>query len=308
MKRYTGYFDSSNGVNKIAYYICIPDEEPKCIVQLAHGMCENALLYKRLMHFLTARGCIVCANDFLGHGRSVRKFEDVGFFADRNGWRCIIRDMKILTDIVSEKHPNLPLILLGHSMGSFAAREYLTWYGDLLSGCVLVGTSDGFESRKLLKTLARTLCLYKNGKYHAPSVMKVGCGYFCGKIGIASVGWEWVSRDEYVRRLMGRHSFDYTASAYRDIITLLDVISAPDWAYSVPTDLPLLLMSGNRDAVGNCGRGVARLYRRLRRAGMKNIKVRLYDGARHMLLHETNRVKVYADLYEWIKSVIDKKE
>ena len=308
MKRYMGYFDSSNGVNKIAYYVCIPDEKPKCIVQLAHGMCENAVLYKRLMHFLTARGCIVCANDFLGHGRSVRKFDDVGFFADKNGWRCIIRDMKKLTDIVAGRFPSLPIILVGHSMGSFAAREYLTWYGDLLSGCVLVATSDGFEIRKLLKNFARTMCLYKNGKYRAPFIMKIGCGYFCGKIRINSMGWDWLSRDKYVRELMDRHSFDYTARAYYDIITMLDVISAPDWANSIPSDLPLLLMSGSCDPLGNCGRGVARLYRRLRRAGIKNLKVRLYEGARHMLLHEINRVKVYNDLFEWIKTIINNKE
>lgn len=306
MKKYMGYFDSSNGVNRVAYYVCEPEIKPRCIVQLAHGMCENAALYKRLMNFLAARGCVVCANDFLGHGRSVRDFNDVGFFSAKNGWRCIIRDMKTLTDIISEKYKGLPLILVGHSMGSFAVREYLTWYGDILSGCVLVGTSDGFESRKILLNLARLMCIYEGGEYHAPLVMKMGCGYFCHKMGKCSFGWDWVSRDKNVRELMDRHSFDYTARAYYDIITMLDVISAPDWAYSVPPELPILMMSGNRDAVGNCGKGVARLYRRLKRAGINNVRVRLYDGARHMLLHETNRIRVYGDLYEWINSVINK--
>jgi len=306
MRKYMGYYNSSNGVNRIAYYVCEPKGAPRCIVQLAHGMCENAALYKRLMNFLASRGCVVCANDFLGHGRSVRDFNDLGFFAPKNGWRCIIRDMKKLTDIMSEKYNNLPLILVGHSMGSFAAREYLTWYGDILSGCVLVGTSDGFESRKVLLNLARLMCLYEGGNYHAPLVMKMGCGYFCHKMGKPSFGWDWVSRDGNVRSLMDRHSFDYTARAYYDIITMLDVISADDWAYSIPPELPLLMMSGSRDAVGNCGKGVARLYRRLRKAGAENIKVRIYDGARHMLLHETNRIKIYSDLYEWINSVINK--
>ncbi len=317
MKKYMGYFDSSNGINKIAYYMTIPDGKPRCIVQLAHGMCENALLYKRIMHFLTSRGCVVCANDFLGHGKSVRDYNDVGFFAPQNGWRCIIRDMKMLTDIVSEKFSGLPVILIGHSMGSFAAREYLTWYGDDLAGCVLVGTSDGFDSRRLLQNFARTLCLYENGRYHAPFILKTGCAYFSAKTRKAELGmgkaldfrehsvWEWLTRDVYVQELMDRHSFDYTARAYYDIITLLDVISASDWAYSVPMDLPILLMSGNCDAVGDCGKGVARLYKRLRRAGCKNLKVRLYSGARHMLLHEINRPRVYNDLYNWIETVTD---
>lgn len=320
MKKIQGYFPSSNGINRIAYYITVPDKKPSCIVQLAHGMCENSLLYKRLMNFLTARGCVVCSNDFLGHGKSVQTPDEVGFFAQQNGWRCIIRDMKMLTDIVKGKFRDIPVILVGHSMGSFAAREYLTWYGDDISGCVLVGTSDGFDSRKLLKLFAQGLCLYEKGAYHVPVILKTGCRYFTAKTREAEFTqgklpdlrensvWEWVSRDKYVQDLMDRHSFDYTARAYCDIITLLDVISAPDWAYSVPVNLPILLMSGSCDAIGDCGKGVARLYRRLRRAGCKKVKVRLYGGARHMLLHETNKIRVYNDLYEWIKTVTERKD
>lgn len=307
MKRYSGHFQSSNGVNKIAYYMTVPDVKPVCIVQLAHGMCENSLLYKRLMAYLTARGCVVCSNDFLGHGKSVSSGGDVGFFARNNGWRCIIRDMRRLTEIVSKRYPDLPVFLVGHSMGSFAAREYITWYGDNLSGCVLVGTSDGFENRKLLKLLARLMCLYENGEYRAPHIMKLGCEYLCGKMKNSSHGWEWLSRDEYIRGLMNRHSFDYTARAYYDIITLLDVISSPDWAYSIPAELPLLLMSGSCDPLGDCGRDVAKLYKRLRTAGCKDVKVRLYGGARHMLLHESNRDKIYGDLYNWIEGVQNRK-
>lgn len=319
MRKYMGYFDSSNGINRIAYYISAPDSKPECIVQIAHGMCENAVLYKRFMHFLTMRGCAVCGNDFLGHGRSVRDYDDVGFFSPQNGWRCIIRDMKKLTDIALEKFPDVPVILIGHSMGSFAAREYLTWYGDALAGCILIGTSDGFEITKPLKLLAQGLCLYENGRYHAPFILKAGCTFFSSRALQASFGrgalnflgkdidWEWLTRDKYVQELMQRHSFNYTARAYYDIVTLLDVVNAGDWAYSIPTDLPLLLMSGSCDAVGNCGKGVAKLYRRLKRAGCTGVNVRLYGGARHMLLHETNRPLVYGDIYKWIYDVIHKK-
>ncbi len=304
MRRYSGHYKSSNGVNNIAFNVTIPDGKPKAIVQLAHGMCENSLLYMHMMEYFSAHGFIVCANDFLGHGRSVRDYGDVGFFASKNGWRCIVRDMKKLTDIVCRKFSGLPVILIGHSMGSFAAREYLTWYGDALSGCVLVGTSDGFDNRKALVLLTKLLCLYEGGRYHLPFVLKIGSGLFCSKMGKLTFGWDWLSRDKKVRDLMDRHAFDYTARAYNDIITLLDVISAPDWAYSIPKKLPLLMMSGNKDGVGECGKGVARLYRRLKKAGCENVRVRLYGGARHMLLHETNRKRVYDDLILWIDKTL----
>lgn len=303
MRSVQGSYQSSNGVSKIAFYVYFPDSKPKCIVQLAHGMCENALLYKGLAKYLTDRGCIVCANDFAGHGRSASR-GNVGLFAEKNGWRCVVRDMKRLTDIVSGKFPDLPVILIGHSMGSFAAREYLTWYGDLLAGCVLVGTSDGFDCQKLLVAFANALCLYKNGQYTLHGIMRCGCNLFCSKMNCRASGWDWLSRDRKIRLLMDRHSFDYTASGYRDIITLLDVVSTDDWLYSVPQELPILLMSGTNDGVGNCGRGVARLYRRLKDAGHESLRVRLYANARHMLLHETNRKTVYRDLYDWITQVI----
>lgn len=298
-----GYFPSANGVNRTAYYVYLPDCKPKCIVQIAHGMCENGILYKGVAGYLTNRGCIVCAADFLGHGRSVRGYGDVGFFAPKNGWRCIVRDMKTLTDLMCRAFPSLPVFLVGHSMGSFAAREYLTWYGETLAGCVLVGTSDGFEAQKMLVELARLLCLYREGRFHLPGILKCGCLLFNAKMGCRSAGWDWLSRDPAIRSLMERHCFDYTARAYYDIITLLDVVSADDWEHSVPEKLPILLMSGASDPVGNCGRGVARLYRRLKAAGRERVKVRLYAGARHMLLHETNRKQVCRDLYDWITEV-----
>ncbi len=304
MRSLMGYFPSSNGVNRIAYYVYLPEGKPKCIVQIAHGMCENGVMYKGVARYLTDRGCVVCANDFLGHGRSVRGYEDVGFFAPKNGWRCIVRDMKTLTDLMVRNFPGTPVILVGHSMGSFAAREYLTWYGESLAGCVLVGTSDGFEAQKLLVGFARLLCLCRGGSFHVPGVLKCGCILFCAKMRRFSCGWDWLTRDDSVRSAMERHCFDYTARAYYDIITLLDVISADDWAYSVPEELPLLLMSGGKDPVGNCGRGVAHLFRRLKSAGRDNVKVRIYAKARHMLLHETNRRQVCRDLYSWITDIL----
>lgn len=304
MRDLMGYFPSANGINRIAYYVYLPNCKPKCIVQIAHGMCENGIVYRGVARYLTNRGCIVCAADSLGHGRSVRGYDDVGFFAPKNGWRCVVRDMKTLTDRMTRRFPHLPVFLVGHSMGSFAAREYLTWYGETLAGCVLVGTSDGFEAQKLLIGLARLLCLYREGKFHVPGILNCGCLLYNAKMGRCSAGWDWLSRDPRIREMMERHCFDYTARAYFDIVTLLDTVSADDWAYSVPEELPILLMSGGKDPVGNCGRGVARLYRRLKEAGRENVKVRIYAGARHMLLHETNRKQVCRDLYDWIARVL----
>ncbi len=300
MKTYRGRFRSTNSVSGIAYYVTVPDGKPKCIVQIAHGMCEKIPMYREFMEYLADNGCIACGHDALGHGNSARNYSELGFFAEKNGWICLVRDMKKLTDIVRSKYPDLPVFLIGHSMGSFVLREYLTWYGSDISGAILLGTSDGFEGQKSLVRLARAMCLLCDGRYHNRLVLKTGCIYFCSKLGKVKAGWDWLSRDRKVRDYMDRYSFGYTARAYYDIITLLDVISAPDWTQSIRKDMPILLMSGLADAVGNCGRGVAKLYNRLKSSGCTKLKVRLYDGARHMLIHETNREQVYDDIMKWI--------
>ena len=304
MKKYRGFYPSTNCINEVAYYLYIPEGEPKCIVQLAHGMCEHALMYSDFFRFLAERGCVVCGADAVGHGLSVRCREELGFFGEKNGWICLVRDMKRLSDIVKKKYPKLPIFLIGHSMGSFILREYLTWYGEDISGAILIGTSDGFEGQRALVDIARLMCLYDKGKYHNKLVMKAGCAFFCGKMHLISDGWDWLSRSRKAQEYMDKHSFGYTAKGYYDIITLLDVISTPDWTDSVPKNLPILLMSGLSDPVGNCGRGVAKLYKRLSKAGCTKVKVRLYKGARHMLLHEINRKQVYSDIYNWLDEIL----
>lgn len=308
MKNYKGFFDSTNGSSRVAYYLCVPEGKPKCIIQFAHGMCESGGLYLPFMKYLAERGCVACSMDFIGHAHSAADYAELGFFAEENGHRFLVRDMKRFTDMIKSRFPDIPLIIVGHSMGSFISREYLTWYGEGVDGAVLMGTADGLEGQGLLSFLASLLCLYKNGRYHLKPVMYMGCLWFCGKMGMLSWKWNWLSREPRIRKYMDLRAFGYTAKGYRDIIAMLMDISCPEWAGGLPKKLPILLMSGLSDPVGNCGKGVAKLYRRLKNAGCENVRVRLYNGARHMLLHECNKYQVYDDIYRWIIKITEGKD
>ncbi len=139
IKKEESYFTSSNGKNKIYYTFWIP-EQPKLMLQIAHGMVEHIGRYEDFAKFLNSHGILVYGNDHLGHGRSAEKAEDFGYFADTDGDRAVVDDMYKLTQLAKERYPQLPCAFLGHSMGSFMLRSYLCRYGNELSGAIIMAT------------------------------------------------------------------------------------------------------------------------------------------------------------------------
>ena len=126
-------YKSANGVSNVTYYILVPEGvEVRGIVQLSHGMCEYFSRYTAFAKYLCGLGFIVCGNDHIGHGASVSRTADLGFFAARDGWKYLVEDVKHLTDLMQRRYPDLPYFLLGHSMGSLIARLYLLDYGEKL--------------------------------------------------------------------------------------------------------------------------------------------------------------------------------
>lgn len=134
-------FRSANGASSITYYILAPEGvEARGVIQIAHGMCEYFSRYTVFAKYLCSLGFIVCGNDHLGHGASVSRETELGFFAPQNGWKYLVDDMKQLTDIMQQRYPGMPYFLFGHSMGSLLTRLYLPQYGQKLSGSILCGT------------------------------------------------------------------------------------------------------------------------------------------------------------------------
>ena len=140
---------------------CVPEGQVRAVLQLSHGMVEFIDRYRPLAEYLADQGILVTGHDHLGHGASIRTKEDYGYFAEPDGNRAVLADLHAVTVLTKELYPNLPYFLLGHSMGSFYARQYLCEYGRELNGAIIMGT--GFQPKALVK-VAKTLCRVLDGR------------------------------------------------------------------------------------------------------------------------------------------------
>lgn len=308
MKEENGRFDSTHG-GAIAYTAWLPDDDAavRRVLQIAHGMAEHAGRYRHFAEFLVRHGFAVYANDHRGHGRSVLPGEPRGFFAERDGWWKVVDDAHELTRIAKDRHPGLPLFLLGHSMGSFVARSYAIRFGGELAGLLLSGTAglpSWWEKWAVLAIVKfctavwglRTPCSFLHNHsldaYNRPFVLPG-----------SNSRYHWLSRDPAVA-----HGFDadplcggvFPAAFFRDLADGILFMSDPAEVAKMPKDLPVLFLSGDRDPVGRNGAGVREAYRLFLDAGMKDVTITLYPGARHEMLQETNREEVYGDILAWL--------
>ena len=286
---------------------CVPEGEVRAIVQLSHGMVEFIDRYKSLAEYLAVRGILVTGHDHLGHGGSIRTKADYGYFAEPDGNRAVLDDLHAMTALTKELYPGVPYFLLGHSMGSFYARQYLCEWGNELDGAIIMGT--GFQPKALV-TLARTVCrvlaVFFGWQHRSKLVANLSfLGYNKGLEGRTT--HDWLNRDQAeVDKYLAdeRCTFIFTLNAYYSMFTGILRLYDPAFLAKMPKKLPLLFLAGDADPVGERSAGVKRAVQSLRDAGAENIKVKFYPGARHELLVETNRQEVFADIGDWIDSVL----
>lgn len=302
----TGYFTSANGENQIAYYIHEPQNKPIAIIQLSHGMCEYFERYDEFIRFMNDNDILVCGNDHLGHGNSVSSLEELGFFGDNNSWSDLPDDLHKMTVIMKGKHPETPYFLLGHSMGSFIARLYLTRYGYELNGAMIVGTGGKNPLSKFAITLAKTIKTFKGDHYRSKFIDKLAFEKYNDTFEEKKTKFDWLTRDtEIVNRYIDDPycNFLFTANGFETLFTLFDKVSGKDWALQVPSDVPLLITSGQNDPVGNYGKGAQYVYDLLHQQ-VKDLSIKLYENGRHEIMNETNYKDVYGDMLSWVKKHI----
>lgn len=312
-------FASSNGVNTIQYYVYHPEktegrglgeapDEPRAIVQISHGMCEFMERYEHFAEFLNEQGILVCGNDHLGHGASVDSPEDFGFFGEKDGWKCMVNDLHRLTVIMKERYPHTPYFLLGHSMGSFLARAYLSKYAYELSGALIVGTSGHNPALPAAFPITKAAILAKGKRYRSRRINDIAFGTYNVRFKPRRTEHDWLSRDEETVDTFEadpRCNFVFTLQGFWDLFSVLAFVSDKKWAQTVPVDLPVILLSGKMDPVGQYGKGVKEVHDRLALAGVKDLIIKLYSGCRHEILNETNRQTVYEDILKWINQRVE---
>ena len=302
------YFNSANGNSIIRARKCCPDGDGRAVVQISHGIAEHIDRYEDFMLFLADNGIASAGDDHLGHGKSYRDNTDKGYFADKDGWNCVVEDMHTLYEQMHNAYPAVPYIFLGHSMGSFLTRTYLIRYPDDYDLAILSGT--GHQSKALINggcLMADIICKIQGPDAIGETLNKIAFGSYLKRIDNPRTAFDWLSRDSAtVDAYIADENCGFTAKngLYRDMMHSLKFITNPDNIARMDKTKPVYFMSGKEDPVGDYGEGVERAYKAFCDAGCKDVMIRLYPGGRHEMLNEINHQDVYQDILNWINSKI----
>ncbi|MDL0314986.1 alpha/beta hydrolase, partial [Clostridioides difficile] len=270
-------------------------KKPKAVIQIAHGMAETAQRYETFAKVLTKNGYIVYINDHRGHGKTAKIIENVGHLAEKEGFRCLVEDMYTLTNIIKKENEDLPIYLFGHSMGSFASQRYIMDYSNNLSGLILCG-SNGKQG--IILNLAHLIINREIKKYGRRSKSnKINNLIFGGEIirRNEKTKFDWLSRDkEQVEKYINDPFCGVVCSCgfFYDLVQGLKEIEDKENLKKVPLDIPIYIISGDKDPIGKNGKGVLRLRDRYIKLGVKDVTCKLYKDGRHELLNEINREEV----------------
>lgn len=307
-KEYT--FPSASGLCDIYAQSAAPIDygSIRGVVQISHGMAEYSNRYAGFALELCKSGYAVFVSDHVGHGSSVADKNMLGFFGE-NGEETFVEDLKALTDIIKSEYNDLPLYLMGHGMGSLIARKYTAKYGYLLDGVIYTGTSGQNPALGVGIQLANTL-IKQNGPYYRSELLDtIAFGAYNRKTE-KRTECDWVSRDtKEVDKFIADDlcGYKYTASGMKALFLTLKAVSTRRWYNSVPLSMPILLLSGSMDPIGDYSKGVNEVYKTLKKTGHKYVTLKLYEGARHEILNEINRKEVYEDIINWLNDLTQKK-
>lgn len=284
-------------------------ESGKCraILQITHGMTEFIERYEPFAQFLAEHDILVVGHDHIGHGQSVGSREDWGYFAKDKPAKILVQDMHRLRLIVQKQYPGLPYFMLGHSMGSFLLRRYLSSRGKGLSGAIIMGTgyTDPLMSQTGI-TLANLLAK-AYGWHHRSNLltrMALGSNKRFDMTGEHPEN-SWLTKDAEIVRWYYKQpacTFTFTLNGYLGLFDTVRYCCLQENADRIPKNLPMLLVSGADDGVGGYGKGVRKVMEMYQKAGIRDLKMVLYENDRHEILNELDRGRVYADLLDWMET------
>ncbi|MDL2252866.1 alpha/beta hydrolase [Ruminococcaceae bacterium OttesenSCG-928-I18] len=298
-------FESADGRGVISgVFFENPDVEPFCLLQISHGMCEYMGRYAHFAEYCARNGVVVFGNDHIGHGASAGCVDDLGYFGEKGARRFAIRDLKIMNQMAKEAYPELPVVLLGHSMGSFFARQYAVQWPDTIEGLILSGTGGPNPMAGGGVAITKAMMKWRGDRHRSKFVEGLVFGAYLNEIQQPRTRYDWVSSDiEVVRQYVSDPycNFHFTLSGFHELFSALREVSSPAWAVQIKKTMPIMIFSGAEDPVGDHGKGVKKVYDWLRGAGVKHIEYRLYPGGRHEMLNEVNREEVYEDILAFLK-------
>ncbi len=299
------YYPSKDGLTQIHAIEWIPETQVRGILQIAHGMVEYIDRYDRFAAFMAAQGFYVVGNDHLGHGKSVTDESQLGYFAKHDGNFCVLSDMHKLREDTKAKYPDVPYFLLGHSMGSFLARQFIEKYGEGLSGAIIMGT--GYQPMATLDLgIALTAVFNKlmGGHYRSTTINNMALGAYNASFEPARTKNDWLTKDEKIVDAYTANplnQFIFTVNGYYNLFRGMRYAQRKVNLDKIPKDLPILVISGQNDPVGEFGKGPKIIAETYRETGIKDVTLKLFPDDRHEILNELDKEAVDKYILAWIK-------
>lgn len=292
---------SSDQKNTLSGVMYIPNGDIRGIFHLVHGMTEYIGRYQPLFESLASAGYLCCGFDNLGHGNTACE-EDLGFIASKNGWQFMVDDVKLFADSIKSEYPNLPYILMGHSMGSFITRISVSRYPDLADKYICCGTAGANPAAAAGLLLCNIIKAFRGERAISPFLENMSFGSYNKRFdGVTK--YEWLTKD---REIIDKYSkdkyctFHFTVSALKDLMTLLKLCNGKDCFNNTKPELPILLIAGDMDPVGNYGKGVKQVYNNFKASGKTDVTMFLYENCRHEIHNDSCKTQMTEDILKFI--------
>lgn len=297
------FVESSDGIHTLAGRVYVPEGEIKGFFHVVHGMTEHIARYDLFMREIASTGRICFGYDNLGHGRTAKDKTELGYIAKKDGWKYLASDVKIFSDEIRKEYgENLPYILMGHSMGSFIVRTAceMSVKPDKL---IIMGTGGPNAATGIGLFILNTMIAFKGDRYISSAADKLMFGSF--NDGFDNEGPSaWLSCDENARKAYHADefcTFKFTLGALRDLVKLNSFANSGKWFSNFDKKIPVLLVSGADDPVGNYGKGVTVVYNKLLKKGV-DARMHLYESGRHEILNDDTHDAVVADILSFLEN------
>lgn len=284
------------------------EKTPKAILQLSHGMAEHIERYDHFARFLTEKDIFVYGNDHRGHGKTGDKAGIFGYFSDENGFERVTDDLLKVTEKIKSEFPAVPIILFGHSMGSFLVRRYIQKYPNQVQGVIISGTGGNPGLAGKVGKMWAQWESKKNGRDHSsPTMDRLIFGSYNKGFENGKSKFAWLTRDEQVVEAYLKDpycGFVCTSGFFVDLLSGLETIHKDEEIQKINKALPVYIFSGAKDPVGAKTFGVKSVIHQYKKNGIHNLEYRFYDNGRHEMLNEINKEEVFQDIYNWLLTTL----
>ena len=303
-------FLSRNGTDNCHAISWAPEDgNIKGVFQIIHGMREYTDRYNDFATFLAEQGFLVVGADHLGHGKTAKTEKDLGYFGEGDIPTILVRDAHRLKKIIQEQNPGKPYFIIGHSMGSFVLRKYLTLYRKGINGAILIGTgSTPSGMTRFGIMLSSFLKVFQGDRHRSNLIDKIAFGSYNKKVPDVSTPSDWLTENAEAVKVYREDPYCmyiFTLNGFKGMFKLINHACNPKYLSVIKKDIPILIMSGKLDPVGDYGKGPEKVYNQYIKAGMTNVELKMYDDMRHEVLHSCRKQEVYDYMLNWLNNHIN---